>query len=66
MKDFLMQYVVNRLKEPSSWRGIILLVVGAIGYKLSSGQVDALVTLALGAVGAIGTFLPDKVEKKPE
>lgn len=26
-----MNYLINRLKEPSTWRGIILVVAGVVG-----------------------------------
>ena len=29
-----MNYLINRLKEPSTWRGIILVIAGVFGYHL--------------------------------
>ena len=60
-KKLITDYVMKRFKEPSTWRGIILLVAGSIGFHLSAGQTDALVPVALAIVGAIGAFTPDKV-----
>lgn len=58
-----MTYVLERLKEPSTWRGLVLLLTVA-GLKLSPDQANAIMALGLAVVGAIGVFLPDK--KKPE
>lgn len=58
MKHLIISYVMTRLKEPSTWRGIILLIT-SIGISLSPEQLDAFVALGLCLTGAIGTFLPD-------
>lgn len=29
-----MNYLINRLKEPSTWRGIILVIAGVFGYQM--------------------------------
>ncbi len=55
------KFLLSRLKEASTWRGIILLVAGCVGYQLNTEQQAVLVTLALAAVGAIGSFVPDKI-----
>ena len=60
------KFILNRLKEPSTWRGIILLIAGAVGYNLSIEQQAALVTVALALVGAIGMFTPDKLPSIPQ
>jgi hypothetical protein len=61
MNNAVTAYIIARLKEPSTWRGIILAVVGAVGWKLSAGQVEAMTTAGLAVVGLIATFFPDKV-----
>ncbi|MCY0661067.1 hypothetical protein [Klebsiella pneumoniae] len=32
-----MNYLINRLKEPSTWRGIILVIAGVFGYQMPPG-----------------------------
>ena len=54
MKEFIM----NRLREPSTWRGLILMLT-ALGVKLEPQQIEAIVTFGLATVGAIGVFVPD-------
>ena len=56
------KFFMNRLAEPSTWRGLILLIAGCMGYTLTTGQATALVTIALAIVGGIGAFTPDKIK----
>mgnify|MGYP000686314014 CR=1 FL=1 len=55
MKD----YIVSRAKEPSTWRGIILLLT-AIGVPIAPAMADAIVSVGLALAGAIGVFTADK------
>lgn len=55
MKD----YILARIKEPSSWRGIFLLLT-AIGIPVAPELADAIITVGLAIVGAIGVATPDK------
>ena len=55
MKD----YILARVKEPSSWRGIFLLLT-AIGIPVAPELADAIITVGLAIVGAIGIATPDK------
>lgn len=59
----ILNYVVNRLREPSSWRGILLLLTVA-GIKLSPEQGEAILTGGLAIVGLVGAFLPDRVKRR--
>lgn len=54
MKD----YMLNRLREPSTWRGFIMLLT-ALGVALDAVQTEAVIALGMALVGAIGVFLPD-------
>lgn len=62
----IMQYVLTiaknyafaRLKEPSTWRGIICMLT-SLGITLSPDQINALVAVGLCATGAVGAFFPD-------
>ena len=53
-----MQYLIDRFKEPSSWRGAIALAM-AFGLQLSPDQQTAIITVGLGIMGVIGAFFPD-------
>ena len=55
-------YIIERLSEPSTWRGIALLV-GALGVVFSPDQQAAFITFGLGLSGLIGAFTKDKGAK---
>lgn len=57
-------YIVNRLKEASTWQGIIIFVAGALHFALPPEQQAALVTIATGLVGAL--FVVKKEAKSPD
>ncbi len=63
MKDYLLE----RLSEPSTWRGICALVTAA-GVAIDPGQVEAIIVAGLAAIGLIGAFTRDNPEpvKKTE
>jgi hypothetical protein len=48
-------YILDRLTENSTWRGIILLAT-AIGLKLDPDQQAAILAAGLALVGAINVF----------
>lgn len=52
-------YVLERLKEPSTWRGITLLLT-ALGVPLAPGVADAVIAAGLAVAGLIGAVTPDK------
>lgn len=62
MKQLIISYILNRLREASTWRGIIMLVAGGWATQHPE-QAEAIIPIAIAVAGAIGTFLPDK--KKP-
>ncbi len=53
-----MDYLIARLKEPSTWRGAVMLAIG-LGVGISPGQIETIVSLGTAVVGAIGMFAPD-------
>ena len=57
-----MNYLLERLKEPSSWRGIVMLAIG-LGVGISPGQIETIVSVGTAVVGAIGVLAKD--QKKP-
>jgi hypothetical protein len=57
-------YVLERLKEPSTWRGIIW-VLSAFGvYTFSEDQESAIIALSMALAGA-GGLLPDHLTQLP-
>ena len=52
-------YLLARLAESSTWRGIVMLVT-ALGVKLDPSQMSAIVTAGMAIAGAIAVFVPDK------
>lgn len=55
MKD----YLLARAKEPSSWRGLILLLAAA-GVPIAPGMAEAIISVGLAVAGLIGVATPDK------
>lgn len=52
-------YLLDRLNENSTWRGV-LLVATALGVSLSPSHQEAIVSAGLGLVGAINIFRKGK------
>jgi hypothetical protein len=55
----LTDYILDRLDEPSTWRGFIALLT-AVGIVLSPEQVEAVVATGLALIGLFGVFTKDK------
>lgn len=53
------EYLLARLSEASTWRGIIMLATAA-GVVFSPEQVEAVVAAGLALAGLVGAFSPDK------
>ena len=56
----MMNYLFDRLKEPSTWRGIIL-VATAWGVYLEPFQEHAIISLGLALAGSSAVVSPDKL-----
>ena len=54
-----LQYILDRLKEQSTWRGIILITT-AIGAKLEPDQAEAIIASGIAIVGLINVFRREK------
>lgn len=52
-------YILKRLKEPSTWRGIVLLTT-AFGVPLNPELQEAIIATGLAAAGLIGVVTQDK------
>jgi hypothetical protein len=57
-----MKFLIRRLHEPSTWRGLVLLLT-AFGVGLSPEQKEVIIGLGLAIVGALGAFVPDTFGK---
>lgn len=57
----MVKYIVERLAEPSTWRGIVALIT-ATGITLSPEQATAITAAGLALIGVVGAFFADKVE----
>lgn len=54
----LLEYFGSRLREPSTWRGIIAMFTAA-GISLDPDQVAGIVAAGVALMGVIGAFAPD-------
>ena len=52
-------YLLDRMQEPSTWRGITLLLT-AVGVPLAPGLADAIISAGLAVAGLIGVATKDK------
>lgn len=52
-------YILARIKEASTWRGVILLLT-AVGVPVAPAMADSIIAAGLAIAGLIGTFSPDK------
>lgn len=59
MKEQILKYILSRLSEASSWRGIIMLFAGTWATRHPE-QVEAVIPIAIAIAGSVGVFLPDK------
>ena len=53
------QYMLERLQEPSTWRGIVLLLTAA-GVPLAPSVADSLIAVGLAVAGLIGVVTADQ------
>lgn len=56
-----MKYLLDRLAEGSTLRGLILLIGGLSGHSISETEVEQIVTGALTLAGLLGAALPDRL-----
>ena len=55
-----MKYILDRLKEPSSWRGLVMIAT-AFGVSVNPELLTAIITVGTGLAGIIGFVFKDKV-----
>ena len=52
-------YILERAKEPSSWRGAVLLATAA-GFNIAPELGNAIITFGIGLAGLLGVVTADK------
>ena len=55
-----MKYILDRLKEPSSWRGLVMIAT-AFGVSVNPELLTSIITVGTGLAGVIGFVFKDKV-----
>jgi len=58
----IMNWILNRLKEKSTWRGLVTVATG-FGVALNPHQSAAIITLGVAAVGAFEVFFKEPHSK---
>lgn len=59
-----MKYILERLKEPSTWRGLFA-VLTALGIKLHPEMQEAILTTGLALIGMVNVFRKESNDTKP-
>ena len=59
-----MKYLLERLKEPSTWRGLFALLT-AVGLKLHPEMQEAILTTGLSLIGMINVIRKESDAAKP-
>lgn len=57
-----MKYLIDRLKEPSTWRGLIMVATG-VGASWSPQSQETIVYVGVAIAGVVGAILPDSWKK---
>ena len=61
----LKQFFINRLKEQSTYRGIIV-ILGIFGVSIEPEKSEAIIAACIAMYGVAEAFFPDKFGKKKE
>lgn len=51
-------YLIARVKEPSTWRGLVLLLTAA-GVPMAPALAESIITVGLAVAGLIGVATPN-------
>lgn len=60
MRPFV-AYLIRRMREPSTWRGLILAATSA-GVLISSAVAEDIIAVGVGLAGILGAVLPDALD----
>lgn len=58
-RGFQLNWLLRRLREPSTWRGLVWLATVS-GLSLRPDQAEAIVTVGMALAGLLGVFLRDE------
>lgn len=58
-----MNWIINRLKEPSSWRGLIVLA-GILGYSMSPELQEQIIVAGTALLGLVEVLRKEKADGK--
>ena len=58
LQQRLMDFFLERIKEPSTWRGLAMLAT-ALGVAISPEMMEQIVVAGTAMVGLMGTFTKD-------
>lgn len=61
MMSTFVAYIARRLKEPSTWRGLIMVATSA-GVFISSAMAEDIIAVGVGLAGIVGALLPDALD----
>lgn len=56
-----MKYILDRLQEPSSWRGLVMIAT-AFGLTVNPELLTSIIAAGTGLTGIIGVVFKDKLE----
>jgi hypothetical protein len=57
------KFIINRLSEASTMRGIVMFVTGALGFHLAPEVMGAVVSVGVSLAGLIGVLMPDSIKR---
>lgn len=55
-----MDWITNRLREPSTWAGILTLVSGALHMGVSDAMAQAITTFGVAVGGVVSVILEER------
>lgn len=58
-----MRYLIDRLKEPSTWRGLIMVATGVFGAQWGPESQETILYVGVSLAGIVGAVLPDRWDK---
>lgn len=61
-----MDWIIARLKERSTWLGIVGILTSAFALTLSDVQREAVIQTGLAIVSLIAVFMPEKAQPFPK
>lgn len=59
------QFIIERLSEPSTWRGIIMILTAA-GVQIQPQMMELIVSVGMAVAGVVGVATADKKSQNAE